>query len=124
MADAVHTFGQHMHQESPYELGRRQRHGGVSARSFDAIILDLEGDAARCQWAPKFPQKWAFKIPLFGGCGMRSVISRWIDRRVALLVVVRVVSRRALDWRTYWSAGFRERERRAGAYGSWIPRSG
>jgi hypothetical protein len=21
-----------------------------------------------CQWAPKFPQKWASKIPCYGGC--------------------------------------------------------
>lgn len=36
-------------------------------------------DADSCQWAPKFPQKWAPKIPYAGGSG-RSVISHIRDR--------------------------------------------
>jgi hypothetical protein len=44
MADAMQAFGQHMHEEASDELRRGQRHGGVSARTFDAVF-DLEGDA-------------------------------------------------------------------------------
>src|SRR5665213_911533 len=45
-----------------------------------------------CQRAPKFPQKWALKIPLFGGGGLRSVISRRIDRWTPLMVAGHVAS--------------------------------
>ena len=46
MADAVQTFGQHVHEEPPDKLMRRQRHGGVAARPLHPVVLDLKGDAA------------------------------------------------------------------------------
>ena len=44
VADAMLAFWEHMHQEPADELSRFQRHGGVAARTFDAVILDAEGD--------------------------------------------------------------------------------
>jgi hypothetical protein len=46
MSDAVLASGQDVDQEPADELGRCQRHGGVAARAFKTVVLDLEGDAA------------------------------------------------------------------------------
>ncbi len=45
MADAVLTFWQNVDQEPADELTGLQGHGGVSAGTIDAVILDAEGDA-------------------------------------------------------------------------------
>ena len=50
-----------------------------------------------CQRAPKFPQKWAVKIPSLGGRCFGSVISHRIDRRGPLMVADRVASAPAVD---------------------------
>ena len=47
MADAMQALGQHMHEEAADELMRRERHGRISARPFDPVILDIEGDTGR-----------------------------------------------------------------------------
>jgi hypothetical protein len=44
MSDAVLASGQDVDQEPADELGRCQRHGGVAARAFKTVVLDLEGD--------------------------------------------------------------------------------
>ena len=44
MADAVEAFRQHVEQEPPDELGWTERHGRVSSRSFDPVVLDFERD--------------------------------------------------------------------------------
>ena len=44
VADAMLASWQHVDQEPADELGRCQRHGGVAAGAFDAVILDAEGD--------------------------------------------------------------------------------
>ena len=50
-----------------------------------------------CPWAPKFPQKWACKIPWFSGGGLLSVISRRVDRRGLSAGGVRAVWERLTD---------------------------
>src|SRR6202162_703866 len=45
MADAMEARGQHVHQEAPDELVRRERHGFPAARTFDAIVLPAERHA-------------------------------------------------------------------------------
>jgi len=45
VADAMQALGQHMDQESPDELMRRQRLGLVPAGPLDPVILPFEGDA-------------------------------------------------------------------------------
>jgi hypothetical protein len=45
VTDAVEARGQHMHQEAPDELVRRERHGFPAARTFDAIVLPAERHA-------------------------------------------------------------------------------
>ena len=45
VADAVKALWQDMKHEAPDELGGRQRHGLVAARSFDPIVLVAERDA-------------------------------------------------------------------------------
>ena len=47
MADALEALGQHVHQETPDELMRRERHGLVPAGAFDPIVLVGEADAVR-----------------------------------------------------------------------------
>lgn len=44
VANAVLTSGEHVDQEPADKLGRCQRHGGVAARAFKAVIFDAEGD--------------------------------------------------------------------------------
>src|SRR6516165_8523621 len=47
VADTVEALGQHVHQKAPNELVGWQRHGLVSARSLDPVILDaglVDGD--------------------------------------------------------------------------------
>ena len=44
-----------------------------------AAGFELRLISSVCQWAPKFPQMWALKIPYAGGSG-RSVISRIRDQ--------------------------------------------
>jgi len=45
VADAVQTLGQHVRQEAPNELVGWQRHGLISVRPLDPVILPLERDA-------------------------------------------------------------------------------
>lgn len=45
VTNAVLAFWQDVDQEPADELCRSQRHGGVAACAFKAVILDLEGDA-------------------------------------------------------------------------------
>jgi Phage integrase family len=45
VTDAVEAGGQHVHQEAPDELVRRERHGFPAARTFDAIVLPAERHA-------------------------------------------------------------------------------
>jgi hypothetical protein len=59
------------------------------------MVFDAHDRA--CQRAPKFPQKWAFKIPQIGDGGLRSVISRWFDHLAPLQVAGRGVSGRMAD---------------------------
>jgi len=56
-----------------------------------------------CQRAPKFPQKWAVKIPWFGGGILGSVISRRNDRRLPLKVADRVAWEAAADGGASWT---------------------
>lgn len=76
----------------------------------------------RCQWAPKFPQMWAPKIPYAGGSG-RSVISHIRDR-IFLSSVVGHGVWAAADGTWHRCARFRAQARRAHAFGSWSLRSG
>ena len=45
VADAVEALRQHVHQEAPDELVRRERHGLPAGGAVDAIVLPAEGDA-------------------------------------------------------------------------------
>lgn len=49
VADAVLAFGQDVDQEPSDELGCVQRHGGVSFRAIQAVVLHLEGHAGRVE---------------------------------------------------------------------------
>jgi len=49
VADAMLAFGQDMHQEPADELVDLQGHGCVSACAIQAVVLDLEGHAARIE---------------------------------------------------------------------------
>jgi len=44
VANAVLAFWEHVDQEPSDEFGRSQRHGGVAARAFKAVIFDTKGD--------------------------------------------------------------------------------
>ena len=46
MANAVEALRQHVQQEAPYELVRRERHGLPTVRACNAIVLPAERDAA------------------------------------------------------------------------------
>jgi hypothetical protein len=46
VADAVKALRQHVQQEAPYELVRRERHGLPTARALNAVVLPAERDAA------------------------------------------------------------------------------
>jgi hypothetical protein len=49
VANAVLALWQHMDQEPADELPGLQRHGGVTARAIDAVVLDFEGHATRIE---------------------------------------------------------------------------
>src|SRR5215813_160935 len=46
MANAMEALGQDVDEEAADELVDVERHGGVTARSLDPVVLDLEGDPA------------------------------------------------------------------------------
>jgi hypothetical protein len=73
------------------------------------VVYDADADRpiwaaiTPCQRAPKFPQKWAVKIPWFGGGVLGAVISRRIDRQAPLMVGDHVVSGPAADGGASWT---------------------
>lgn len=49
VADAVLASGEHVGQKAADELWRCQRHGRLASRTFETVIFDAEGDAARIE---------------------------------------------------------------------------
>jgi hypothetical protein len=75
VANAVLAFWQDVDQEPADELCRSQRHGGVAACAFKAVILELEGDAVlikadQATVGYRDPLSWFACKPL-PGSGMR-----------------------------------------------------
>src|SRR3974377_166157 len=50
VADAVEALGQGVDEETADELIDVERHRGVSAGTFDPVVLDLEGDPPPGEW--------------------------------------------------------------------------
>jgi len=63
---------------------RKVLRSGATSFEYMRVVQPRPKLGAWCQRAPKFPRKWAVKIPWFGGGVRGSVISRRIDRRLPL----------------------------------------
>lgn len=68
---AVRSAVEHVFAGQKHRMGLIVRTIGVARARIKIGMAKLAYNFQRCQWAPKFPQMWALKIPYAGGSGER-----------------------------------------------------